>query len=62
MIVPAFTALYHGRPQKLFQGGQSRNFAYPFQVVDDATQIDVHKTLHLFYTTKIMPNVTATVA
>ena len=25
----------HGCPQKFFQGGQSRNFAYPFQVVDD---------------------------
>jgi len=30
-------------------GGQSRHFAYPFQVVDDATQIDIHKT-------KIIPN------
>jgi len=40
----------HGRPQKFFQGGgQSRHFAYPFQVVDDATQIDIHKT-------KIIPN------
>jgi len=38
------------------------HFAYPFQVVDDAGQLDVHKTLHLFYTTKKMPNVTATVA
>jgi len=43
-------------------GGQSRYFAYLIQVLDDATQIDVHKTLHLFYTTKKMPNVTATVA
>ena len=33
-------------------GGQSWHFAYPFQVVDDATQMDVHKTLHPFYTTK----------
>jgi len=23
----------HGRPQKFFQGGQSRHFAYPFQFV-----------------------------
>jgi len=46
---------------EIFPGGQSRHFAHPFQVVDDATQMDVHKTLHLFYTTKKMPNVTATV-
>jgi len=52
----------HGCLQKFFQRGQSRNFAYPFQVADDATQIDVHKTLHLFYTTKKMPNVQARVA
>jgi len=26
----------HGRPQKFFQGGQRRNFANPFQVVDNA--------------------------
>jgi len=52
----------HGRPQKFFQGGQKRHFAYPFQVVDDATQMDVHKTLRPFYTTKKMPAVTATVA
>jgi len=26
----------HGRPQKFFQGGQHRNFAYPFQAADDA--------------------------
>jgi len=44
------------------RGGQSQNFAYLFQVVDDATQMDVYKTLHLLYTTKKMPNVTATVA
>ena len=31
----------HGRPQKFFQGGQSRPFADPLQVVDDATQMDV---------------------
>jgi len=44
------------------RGGQSRHFAYPFQVVEDATQMDVHKTPHPFYITKKMPNVTATVA
>jgi len=43
-------------------GGQSRHFAYSSQVVDDATQMFLHKTLHLFYTTKKMTNVTATVA
>jgi len=53
---------HHGRPQKVFKGGQSRHFAYPFQVLGDVMQIDVHKTLHLFYTTKKMPNATATVA
>jgi len=53
---------YHGRPLKFFLGGQYRHFAYPFQVVHDATQMDEHKTLHPFYTTKKMPNVTAIVA
>jgi len=52
----------HGRPQKFFQGGQSRQFAYPFQVADDAMQMDVHKTLYPFYTTKKMTHVAATVA
>jgi len=42
--------------------GKSRPFADPLQVADDATQMDVHKTLHSFYTTKQMPIVTATVA
>jgi len=42
--------------------GQSRHFAYRFQLVDDATQTDSHKTRHPFYTTKKMPNITATVA
>jgi len=28
------------------RGGQRRNFAYPFQVADDAMQINVHKTLY----------------
>jgi len=47
---------------EIFPGGQNRHFAYPFQFVDDATQTDVHKTLHPFSTTKKKPNVTATVA
>ena len=35
---------------------------YPvFHVVDDATHMDVHKTLYLFNTIKKMPPVTATV-
>ena len=33
----------HERPQKFFQGGQSRHFAYLSQVVGDATQTDVYK-------------------
>jgi len=41
--------LYHGRPQKFFQGGQSRHFAYLFLVVDDATQIDVYKKENVQY-------------
>jgi len=45
----------HGRPQKFFQGGQSRHFAYPFQVADDATQMNVHEALNPFYTSKKCP-------
>jgi len=41
--------------------GQRRYFAYHFQVVDDAIQVDVHKMLYSFYTTKVMPHVTTTV-
>jgi len=48
---------------EIFPGlGASRPFAYPLQVVDDAAQIDIHKTLPSFYTIKQMPIVTATVA
>jgi len=36
-------------------GGQSRHFAYPFQIVDDATQMAVNKMLYPFCTTKKMP-------
>ena len=42
-------------------GGGSRHFAYPFQVADHAMQMDVHKTLYPFNTTKKMPHVTATI-
>jgi len=31
-----------------FPRGQRRNFAYPFQVADDAMWMDVHKTLYPF--------------
>jgi len=48
---------------EIFPGvGASRPFAYPLQVVDDAAQIDIHKTLPSFYTIKQMPIVTATLA
>jgi len=45
----------HGSRQKFFQGGQTRYFAYPFHVADDAMQIHVHKTLCPFYTITKMP-------
>ena len=45
-----------------FRWGQKRHFAYQLQVPDDATQIDVHKTLYNFCAIKKMPNVTATAA
>jgi len=32
-----------------FSRGKRRNFAYPFQVADEAMQMDVHKTLYPFY-------------
>jgi len=47
---------------EIYPGGQKRHFAYPFQVVDDVTQIDVHKTLYPFCAMKKMLIVTATVA
>jgi len=48
---------------EIFPGGaQRRHFAYPLQVAIDAMQMDVHKTLYPFYTTKKIPHVTATVA
>jgi len=35
--------------QRNFSGRQRQNFAYPFQVADDAMQMDIHKTLYPFY-------------
>jgi len=54
----------HGRPQKFFQGRQSRNFAsaYPFRLVDNAAKMDIHEALRPFITKKKTPKVTATVA
>ena len=37
------TCYDHGRPQKYFQGGQCRHFAYPLQVSDDAKQMGFKK-------------------
>jgi len=39
-----------GVRRKFSRGGQSRHFAYPFQVADAVMQIDVHKTHYPFYT------------
>jgi len=39
----------HGRQEEIFQEGQFRNFIYPFQIADVAMQMDIHKTLYLFY-------------
>jgi len=50
-----------GRPQKFFQGEQTRHLAYPFHVADDAVQMHVHKTLCPFYTITKMPPATARV-
>jgi len=46
------------------RGGQSRNLAsaYPFRLIDNAAQMDVHKAIHPFYTKKKTPEATATVA
>ena len=46
----------HGRPQKLLQGGETRYFAHPFHVADDATQMHVHKMLCPFYIITNMPH------
>jgi len=39
-----------GVRRNFFREGQCRHFAYPFEVADNAMQMDVNKTL--FYTTK----------
>jgi len=39
-----------------FSRGQRRHFAYHFQAADIAMQVDVHKTLYCFCTTKKMPH------
>jgi len=45
-----------GVRRNFYSGGeQNRHFAYPFQVADDAMQMDVHETLHPFYITKKCP-------
>ena len=53
-----------GFPHKFFQEGKNDILlvSLSFQVADDAMQIDVRKTLHLFCDIKKMPNVLATVA
>jgi len=40
---------------EIFLGGQKRHFACQFQVADDATQLDVRKTLYPFCAIKKMP-------
>jgi len=44
------------------RGWQTRHFAYPFHVADDAMQMHVHTTLCPFYTTTKMPPATAAIA
>ena len=58
----ACTCVSQWASAEIFSGGQKRHFALQLQVPDDATQIDVHKTLYNFCAIKKMPNVTATVA
>jgi len=41
--------------------GSTSTFAYHIRVEIDAMQMDIHKTLRSFYTTKKMRHVTATV-
>ena len=61
-IIDAYISEYNGRLNNSFQEGQRRPFPYPFYVAIDAMQMDVHKTLHPFYTTKKIPHVMAAVA
>ena len=53
-----------GRPRKFFHEGKNDIllFSFSFQIADDATQIDVRKTLYPFCAIKKMPSVMATVA
>jgi len=44
-----FLFVSKGVRRNFFRVGQYRNFAYPFQVADDAMQMDFHKTLDPFY-------------
>ena len=50
-----------GVRRNFLRGGQRRHFAYPFQVANDAMQMDVSKTLYVFCTTKEMSYVSAIV-
>jgi len=50
-----------GVRRNFFRGGKTA-FCLSVSVADDATQIDMHKTLYPFYAIKKMPNATATVA
>jgi len=52
-----------GRPHNFFQEGKNDILlvSFSFQVADDATQIDVRKTLYPFCAIKKMPNVMTTV-
>jgi len=54
--------VYSWASAEILPAGQSRHLAYPFQVAEDAAQMDVHKMICPFYTPKKMPNVTATFA
>jgi len=42
-------------------GGKRRHFDYNCRVADDAVQMDLHKTLYSFYTTKKMTHFTVTI-
>ena len=46
--------------RRKFSRGVKVDNLHPFQVADDAMQMNVHKTLYAFYTTKEMHQVTAT--
>ena len=59
-----FTMFFEGCPctawsswasAEIFPGGQRRHFAYHFQFADVSMQMEVHKSVYCFYTTKKMP-------